>query len=111
MATTPATSPAGAWPARFLRILRRPSAQRVLVAGPLALIAAIAVMAAMPHWVPEGAGRVDNLVFPVLGFPLIWATIFFYACLAEKPLIAAGVLACVIAVQVAIIGISLSLAA
>lgn len=110
MATTPANPTAGSWPAWFLGYLRRQSVQRALVAGPLALIASIAVMAAMPHWVPEGAGRVDNLVFPVLGFPLIWATVFFYACLAEKPLVAAAVLAVVTALQAAIIGVSLSLA-
>jgi hypothetical protein len=83
--------------------------QRTLVAGPLAFITSLAVMAAMPHWVPEGPGRVDNLVFPVIGFPLIWAVNFFYACLADDPLKAARVLGIVIALQLAIIVLSLLL--
>lgn len=91
-------------------LLHRPAAQRTLVAGPLALLASIAVLAAMPHWMPEGPGRVDNLVFPVMGFPLIWAVIFFYACLVEDALKAARVLAVVIIMQLAIIAASLFLA-
>jgi len=91
----------------FLDWLHRPATQRFLVAGPLALLAAVAVMAAMPHWVPEGPGRVDNLVFPVIGFPLIWAVMFFYAVLADDPLRAGRILGVVIAAQAAIIGLSL----
>lgn len=97
------------WPAALIEGLKQPITHRWLVAGPLALIASLAVMAAMPHWLPEGAGRVDNLVFPVLGFPLIWAVFFFYACLADRPAFAAGVLVAVIALQAAVIGVSLSL--
>lgn len=83
--------------------------QRTLVAGPLALMAAVVTIAAMPHWVPEGAGRIDNLVLPVIAFPLIWAVAFFYACLADNIPRAAKVLTAVAAVQVAIIALSLGL--
>ena len=84
--------------------------QRVLVAGPLALLAAIVTLAAMPHWMPEGAGRVDNLVLPIIAFPLIWATVFFYGCLTEDLRRAASVLAGLIAAQFAIVVVSLALA-
>lgn len=87
--------------------LARPSTQRVLVAGPLALIAAVSVLAAMPHWLPAGPGRIDNLVFPVIAFPLIWAIMFFYACLAADPLYAGRNLGIVTVLQVAIITIAL----
>lgn len=96
------------WSARLIDGLKQPVTQRWLVAGPLALIASLAMMAGMPHWLPEGAGRVDNLVFPVVGFPLIWALFFFYACLADRPSRAAGILALVIVLQAAIIAIALS---
>lgn len=92
-----------------LQILQRPATQRFLVAGPLALLASIAVLAGMPHWLPEGPGRVDNLVFPVILFPLIWALAFFYACLAADIVQAALILCLVIAAQVAIIAVSLVL--
>lgn len=39
------------------------------------------VMAAMPLWVPEGAGRINHLAFPIFFYPLIWAILFFYAVL------------------------------
>lgn len=97
------------WTEWLVQVLKQPLTHRWLVAGPLALIASLAVMAAMPHWVPAGSGRVDNLVFPVLGFPLIWSVFFFYACLADRPSFAAGILSAVIALQAAIIAISLSL--
>lgn len=92
---------------RLRGLLQRPAAQRTLVAGPLALVASIAVLAALPHWLPEGPGRIDNLVFPVIAFPLIWAVAFFYACLAGDVHKAARVLGIVIATQLAIIGLSL----
>jgi hypothetical protein len=95
---------------RLSTLIQRTAAQRTLVAGPLTLVASLAVLAATPHWMPEGPGRVDNLVFPVVGFPLIWAVAFFYACLADEPRRAARVLGIVTALQFGIIGFSLFLA-
>ena len=63
---------------------------RLLLAGPVALTAALVAMAAMPLWLPSGAAGIDNLVLPILLFPVIWAFTFFYAVL-EESLIRAGV--------------------
>ncbi|MEL7278999.1 MAG: hypothetical protein AAFY35_15520 [Pseudomonadota bacterium] len=48
---------------------------RWVLALPGALIISILVMASFPMILPEGAGGVNHLVFPVLAFPLIWATL------------------------------------
>ena len=57
---------------------------RWILAGPVAIAVAIAVMAAMPLWFPEGAAGIDHLILPLILFPAIWAAAFFYACLAEN---------------------------
>lgn len=44
-----------------------------------ALLVSIVVMAAMSLWLPSGAANIDNLVIPVVLFPIIWAVVFFYA--------------------------------
>lgn len=62
----------------------RPVLTRWLLAGPGALLAAVATMAVMPLWLPEGRAGVTNLAFPVILAPLIWAVAFFYACLEEN---------------------------
>jgi hypothetical protein len=87
-------------------LLHNGTLMRWLIAGPLALIAAVAGMAALPHLVPEGAGGIDHLVFPVLAFPLIWAIAFFYACLDEKLPRAAAILTAATAAGIAVIAIS-----
>lgn len=48
----------------------------------MTLILAVLVMAATPVWMPAGIGGVDNLVLPIILFPLLWAIPFFYALLA-----------------------------
>ena len=63
---------------------RRAAALRWLLAGPAALAVAVAVMAAMPLWFPEGIAGIDHLVLPLILFPALWAAAFFYACLAEN---------------------------
>lgn len=62
----------------------RPLLTRWLLAGPLALVLAVATLAAMPLWLPAGRAGIDNIALPVLLTPLIWAVPFFYACLAEN---------------------------
>ncbi|MEM7427070.1 MAG: hypothetical protein AAF441_13320 [Pseudomonadota bacterium] len=56
----------------------------VLLAGPLAIISATLVMMAMPLWYPPGPAKIDNIVVPLLIFPLIWAVLFFHALLDQR---------------------------
>jgi TRAP-type C4-dicarboxylate transport system permease small subunit len=57
---------------------------RILLAGPGAVIVAIVVMAGMTVWLPRGTAGIDNLVLPLVLVPLIWAALFFHACLDRK---------------------------
>lgn len=52
---------------------------RFWLASLMALILAIVIMASMSLWLPEGPAAVDNLIIPLVIFPLIWALCFFYA--------------------------------
>lgn len=62
--------------------LRRPHpCLRILLAGPGAIIVALTLLAGMPLWLPGGAAGIDNLAFPLVFAPLIWAVLFFHACL------------------------------
>ncbi|MGK2911080.1 MAG: hypothetical protein ACSLE1_14955 [Sphingobium sp.] len=54
---------------------------RIALAGPGAIIVAIVTMAGMALWLPGGAANIDNLVLPLVLVPLIWAALFFHACL------------------------------
>lgn len=54
---------------------------RILLAGPGAIIVTLTLLAGMPLWLPGGAAGIDNLVFPLVFAPLIWAALFFHACL------------------------------
>ncbi|MEM7079047.1 MAG: hypothetical protein AAF513_10505 [Pseudomonadota bacterium] len=54
---------------------------RVLLAGPWTLLVAIIVMAGMATWLPPGPAQVDNMILPLVLFPLIWAVLFFAASL------------------------------
>jgi hypothetical protein len=57
---------------------------RGVLAGPVSLIVACLVMAGGAVWLPEGAAKVNNLVLPVVLFPLLWTAAFLYACLDKK---------------------------
>jgi hypothetical protein len=57
---------------------------RIFLAGPGAVIVALVVMAGMALWLPGGAAGIDNLVLPLVLVPLIWAALFFHACLDRK---------------------------
>lgn len=48
---------------------------RWTLAAPGAFVISILVMASFPLALPKGAGGVNHIVFPVLAFPLIWATL------------------------------------
>jgi hypothetical protein len=54
---------------------------RWFLAGPVAIIVALTLLAGMPLWLPGGAAGIDNLVIPLILAPLIWAALFFHACL------------------------------
>jgi hypothetical protein len=54
---------------------------RILLAGPIAVVTALVVMAGMMLWLPGGTAGIDNLVLPLVLLPLIWAALFFHACL------------------------------
>jgi hypothetical protein len=57
---------------------------RGLLAGPLALAAAVLAMTGSALWLPAGTAQVNNLVVPVILFPLLWTAFFLYACLDRK---------------------------
>jgi len=57
---------------------------RITFAGPGAVVVALTVMAGMALWLPGGAAGVDNLVIPLVLAPLIWAGLFFHACLDPR---------------------------
>lgn len=54
---------------------------RCFLAGPVAIIVALTLLAGMPLWLPGGAAGIDNLAVPLVLAPLIWAGLFFHACL------------------------------
>ena len=80
----------------------RPLATRWILAGPGALLAALATMAAMPVWLPAGAAGIDDIALPIILTPFLWAIPFFYACLEENLPRGAAVLVAAILVQAAI---------
>lgn len=57
---------------------------RIALAGPGAVIVALVMMAGMALWLPSGAAGIDNLVLPLILVPLIWAGLFFHACLDRR---------------------------
>lgn len=57
---------------------------RIGFAGPGAVIIALVIMAGMSLWLPRGSAGIDNLVLPLVLVPLIWAALFFHACLDAR---------------------------
>jgi hypothetical protein len=57
---------------------------RIALAGPGAVIVALVMMAGMALWLPGGAAGIDNLVLPLVLVPLVWAGLFFHACLDRR---------------------------
>lgn len=57
---------------------------RIGIAGPGAIVIALVMMAGMTLWLPPGTAGIDNLVLPLVLVPLIWAALFFHACLDAK---------------------------
>lgn len=86
----------------------RPTLVRWLLAGPGAILAALATMAAMPVWMPAGSAGVNDVALPIILTPLLWAIPFFHAVLATNLVRASVILSAVIAVQVAAVLVSLA---
>lgn len=57
---------------------------RIALAGPGAVLVSLTVMAGMALWLPGGGAGIDNIVLPLLLVPLIWAVLFFHACLDRR---------------------------
>lgn len=57
---------------------------RVFLVGPLVFLTAIAMMAGAAVWYPPGPAKIDNIVLPLVMFPLVWALLFFYSCLDSQ---------------------------
>ena len=57
---------------------------RFWLASLATLVVSILIMAAMSLWLPAGNASIDKLVIPIILFPLIWATVFFYVVLERK---------------------------
>jgi hypothetical protein len=74
-----------------------------MLAGPLALIVAFLVMAGGAVWLPAGQAQVNNLVLPVILFPLLWTVFFLYACLDKRLARAYAVMGALTAVNAALI--------
>lgn len=74
-----------------------------MLAGPLALIASCVAVLGGALWLPEGAAQVDNLVLPVVLFPLLWAGVFLYACIEPRLSRGYAIVGAVIAINLAIV--------
>lgn len=85
-----------------------PRSTRWLLAGPGAVAAALAFMCAMPVWLPAGQAGVNNIAYPLILAPLIWAVAFTYACLEENLPRGAAVILGSTLLQAALVGLEMS---
>lgn len=63
---------------------KRRAWSRGLLAGPVCFATAALVMAGGALWLPEGPAKIDNMVLPIVLFPMIWAALFFYLMLDRR---------------------------
>lgn len=82
---------------------------RFWLAGPLALILSIVIMAASPLWLPHQQDHLYHMVFPVILFPLIWSICFFYPLLETSLKRATLVMSSMLVLNIALIVFSLFL--
>src|SRR5262245_25221859 len=54
---------------------------RVVLAGPIAVVLSVMVVAGMPLWLPRGAAGIDHIVLPLILLPAVWGALFFHAVL------------------------------
>ncbi len=57
---------------------------RGVLAGPLSFICSWLLMAGAALYLPSGRAGVDNMVFPIVLFPLVWSGLFLYALLERR---------------------------
>ena len=65
-------------------------------------------MMAMPVWMPAGAAEINDIAFPILLAPLLWAAPFFYACLEENLVRGVLVMLGAIVVQAALVAVAMA---
>ena len=104
---TAATSSSPIAGARAL-VLAHPVATRWILAGPIAVLVAVATMMALPLWLPEGPAGIDNIAYPILLSPILWAIPFLYACLAEDLFRCAAVLLAALVLQGGVVALALA---
>jgi hypothetical protein len=57
---------------------------RVILAGPLTFLCAFFIMVGSTAYIPAGPAQLDNIVFPLMLFPALWAILFFYTSLTRR---------------------------
>lgn len=80
---------------------------RALLGGPLAFIASFLVMCGSVLWLPAGAAQVNNLVIPVLIFPLLCTLSFIYILVDSRPARAFSVLGLMVVGHLAMLALHL----
>lgn len=73
-------------------IRSHPRLTRWILCGPVAFAVTFLTMMGMALWWPVGAARVNNIIMPIVLFPLIWAAAVFYALLDDNLPRAVGVM-------------------
>jgi hypothetical protein len=76
---------------------------RGLLIGPLSLVAACLTMVGAAVWLPEGRAHINNLILPVVLFPLLWTAFLLYACLDKKLARAYAVIGVLVLANVALV--------
>jgi 4-amino-4-deoxy-L-arabinose transferase-like glycosyltransferase len=47
-------------------------------------VVSVVVMLGMAVWFPPGIGMINNIIMPLVLFPLLWAVCFFYAYMSRN---------------------------
>lgn len=79
---------------------------RLILAGPVAVLSSLAIMAGLATWLPPGAGRVNHLVLPIVLFPAIFTALLVYSYYDRKLLRAYAVVVGLAVVHVALIALT-----
>ncbi len=82
---------------------RKQKIVRWIFAGPVSFVNAILIMMGMAVWFPKGTAEVDNIVLPLLLFPLLVVSIFLYAVLDRKLSRMVGVMLALLALHAVIL--------
>ncbi len=82
--------PVFAHPGRMIRT--HPVATRWVLAGPVVLAVSLLFTMSLAVVLPAGPAGVDNIVWPLVLAPVLWAMLFIYVCLEESLQRAAAIL-------------------